>query len=88
MSLEEDMEGITSDVFWTLWQNPERVQNGRPRAWLGMLARNKTIDRLRRLHHAIPLEGDTISMNDTAWELLKERERSRVLREAVEQLSE
>ncbi len=53
---EEDLEEISSDVFLALWQHPDRVRAGRLRSWLGALARNKTVDRLRRLRPRVPLD--------------------------------
>jgi len=85
---QEDLEEIASDVFLALWQNPERVPEGKLCAWLGALARNKTIDRLRRQNPALPLDEDVIVLDDSAWLALREKERAELVRQAVGQLSE
>lgn len=85
---QEDLEEIASDVFLALWQAPERVPAGKLRPWLGALARNKTVDRLRRLDPALPLEEDTLCLDDAAWSSLEAKERARLARQAVDQLCE
>jgi RNA polymerase sigma-70 factor (ECF subfamily) len=42
-------EDVTQDVFVFLWQHPERFdpERGSLRAWLGLLARARSIDRVR-----------------------------------------
>ncbi len=43
-------EDVLQDVFIQLWRNPEAFESGRGRlgAWLGVITRNRSIDRLRK----------------------------------------
>ena len=43
----EDEDELASSVFFALWQSCRTVKEGHLRAWLGSVARNKTVDRLR-----------------------------------------
>ena len=43
-----DAEEIISDVFLSLWVNAKKVQPGKLRPYLAAVARNKSIDALRK----------------------------------------
>ena len=45
---ESDVEETASDVFFSLWNNAEKVRSGAARPWLSAVARNAARDRLRR----------------------------------------
>ena len=42
----EDEDELASSTFFALWQSCRTVKAGSIRAWLGSVARNKTVDRL------------------------------------------
>ena len=44
-----DVEEVSSDVFLVLWQNADTVQEGKLKAYLGAVARNKAREKLRSL---------------------------------------
>lgn len=47
---KEDVEEVVSDVFLALWAHAGDLEEGRDLLpWLGTVARNKALDRLRRL---------------------------------------
>ena len=54
----EDVEEVVSDVFLSLWEHAGELHADKDlRPWLGAVARNKAIDRLRRTPaggHALP----------------------------------
>ena len=52
----EDEDELASSVFFTLWQSCRTVKAGHLRAWLGSVARNKTVDRLRKSRCEVPLD--------------------------------
>ena len=86
--LPEDLEEIASDVFLALWQRPGRVQPGHLRSWLGALARNKTVDRLRRIRPKLPLEETLPAPDGGLWRTVARQERAAIAREALLSLGE
>lgn len=84
----EDLEEIISDVFLALWENApglDPAQGLRP--WLGTVARNKALDRLRR-PVAIPLDEDTPSPARGPEREAEENDNAERLWRAVEALGE
>ena len=84
----EDEDELASSVFFTLWQSCRTVKSGHLRAWLGSVARNKTVDRLRKSRSEIPLDEDLAGTEDFLLEEASKREQAQQLRAAVAQLSE
>jgi RNA polymerase sigma-70 factor (ECF subfamily) len=83
----EDIEEATADVFITLWRNAEKPREGKLKAWLGAVARNKAKNKLRELCEALPLEDDCIAdwFENPEW-LVSEREERQIVRRAVARL--
>lgn len=82
---ESDVEEITADVFITVWKNKDKLRPETLKAYLAAIARSLSIDRLRRLHLALPIDELTLD-DDTDVEYNIEQ---RILAEAVgEALSE
>ena len=65
-----------------------RDRSGHLRAWLGSVARNKTVDRLRKSRCEVPLDEDLAGTDDFLLEEATKREQAQQLRAAVTQLSE
>lgn len=84
----EDEDELASSVFFALWQSCRTVKSGHLRAWLGSVARNKTVDRLRKSRSEIPLDEDLAGTDDFLLEEATKREQAQQLRAAVAQLSE
>ena len=84
----EDEDELASSVFFTLWQSCRTVKSGHLRAWLGSVARNKTVDRLRKSRSEVPLDEDLAGTEDFLLEEASKREQAQQLRAAVAQLSE
>lgn len=79
-----DIEEISSDVFLTLWLNAGKVQQGKLKAYVSALARNKARERLRSLGREVPLEDDTILIADTDLETeMEEKEQAAFLHRAI-----
>lgn len=79
-----DMEAISSDVFFTLWNNAGRIQSGKVKAYLGAVARNKAKEHVRKLGREVPLEEDIII--DSGENVEREftiREQAKFIRETV-----
>ena len=82
----EDEEEAASDVFYALWQHAVEISPGCLRSWLGSVARNKAIDKLRRKKVELPLEETTVVLDNPQWELVRQKEQARQLAQALEQL--
>jgi len=80
----EDIEEVASDAFLALWQNVEKVNGLKLKAYLGTVARNKAINKLRRAHADLPLEGDFLQVpTRSSDEEFDEREERRLVRKAL-----
>lgn len=44
---EQDVEELTADTFFAVWQTTDKLQAGKVRAYLAAIARNKAKSRLR-----------------------------------------
>ena len=83
----QDAEEVVSDVFLAAWQQPEALQSGKLKAWLGAVARNKAKNALRHAGQDLPLEEDVLELPDeAAFEKLERQERDAMLRQAVDSL--
>lgn len=81
---QADIEELSSDVFFTLWLNAEKVEKGKLKAYLSGVARNKAKERLRSLGREIPLEENTVFIADTdLQEDMEKKEQAVFLRRAI-----
>ena len=87
LSLEDEDE-LASSTFFALWQSCRTVKAGSIHAWLGSVARNKTVDRLRRARMDMPLDEELAGTDDFLLEETVKKEQARQLRKAVALLSE
>lgn len=79
----EDEEEIASDVFFSLWQNADRISPGHLKSWLGSVAKNKTTDRLRSRKITIPFEDNDLILDNPQWQTLSQKEQARMVRQAL-----
>jgi len=79
-----DMEEVSSDVFFTLWVNAERITPGKVKAYLGGIARNKAKERTRKAGIELPLEDDLLLVSKEDLEHdFEERELAGFLQKAI-----
>ena len=85
----QDVEELTADVFFALWENAAGIKKGRLRPWLGQVARNKSAEHFRRNQRppAQELEGEELRDDDDLCRRLSDREREARVREALKILS-
>lgn len=83
----EDEEEIASDVFFSLWQHAGTIEPGHLKPWLGSVARNSTVSRLRKRKLAVPLEENLLVLDDPQWESLSKKDQARQLQQALMALS-
>lgn len=86
---EADVEDVCMDVFLALWHNREKIHSDNLRGWLIRVARNKACDLLRKKGiQTIPLEDLVVESADHALEGLDQKERSRMVRDALYKLGD
>lgn len=83
----EDEEEIASDVFFSLWQNADRITPGHLKPWLGSVARNRTTDRLRSRRITLPIEDNDLILAEPQWETLSKKEQARMVHQALNSLN-
>ncbi len=82
----EDVEELSADVFFALWENAAKIETGNLRAWLGTVARNKAVERFRRFRQPLTLEEDILRVEDDLWQQLSAKERAAMVQEALNTL--
>ena len=60
---QDDAKEIISDVFYTLWKNCSKVNQGKLKAYLGSISRSKAVDALRQSKQDISLDDDLIEIS-------------------------
>lgn len=79
-----DVEEVSSDVFFALWTTGERIENGKLKAYLSAIARNKAKEKLRSMGHELLLEDDTIFIaSDDPEADMEEKKQSAFLRRSI-----
>lgn len=61
---KEDCKELCQDVFVSLWENREKTEEGKLKAYLATIARNKAFSLLRKNHDELPLEEDILIYDD------------------------
>lgn len=86
----EDVEEVVSDVFLAAWNQAEKIQPGKTKAWLGAVARNMAKNKLREMGQALPLEEDVLDIPDehTPVTVAERKEEHRLVRKSIDQLGQ
>lgn len=61
---KEDCKELCQDVFVSVWENREKTEAGKLKAYLAAIARNKAFSLLRKNHEELPLEEDILIYDD------------------------
>ena len=64
----EDIEEVSSDVFYTFWVNARRVKPDKVKAYLSGVARNKAKEYTRKIRKEVPIEDDILIVSDESLE--------------------
>lgn len=87
----EEIEEVSADVFIKCWEKRESlsVQSGKLKSYLGVMARNHTLNQLRAKGKAeiIPLEEDVIDVRTPEHTIL-EKEGEKLVQELLDVLPE
>lgn len=83
----QDWEELTADVFLSAWEHRKALRPEQIRGWLGKVARNRALNRLRASREVLALEEDVLCLaEDGPQRLLEEREQAELVRRALGEL--
>ncbi len=85
--IKQDVEEVTADVFVTLWNNAEKVQEGRLRGYLGSIARTRALNKIKSLNNNTVLNIDDYDPEDD-FSIADETEKKDIHRELREIIAE
>lgn len=80
---QEDCSELTADVFAALWNNREKLREGKIKAYLGEIARNKAYNFVRDYKEALPLDEEVVFRGDEPEGYAVKREQSVMLKRAL-----
>lgn len=82
------IEELTSDVFFSLWQNRAELNTFQLRGWLGATARNKAKNHLRAQKYAYEElnEDCIICSDDNVFDNLEQNEQHKIISSALHKL--
>lgn len=84
---KQECEELTQEVFLAVWENRKKLEAGKLKAYLAVIARNKAFSLLRKYHEELPLEENILIFNTENIQLkVEQKELSRLLNEALGQL--
>lgn len=85
----QECEELTQDVFLAVWDNRKKLEAGKLKSYLSVIARNRAFSLLRKYREELPLEEDILIYDNEDIQLkIEQKELSRLLNEALEQLPE
>lgn len=85
----QECEELAQDVFLAVWDNRKKLEVGKLKSYLSVIARNRAFSLLRKYHEELPLEEDILIYDTEDIQLkIEQRELSKLLNEALEQLPE
>lgn len=84
----EDAEEVVSDVFLAVWNHAAGINPGHMKGWLGTVARNKAVNKLRETGRTISLEENELDVPgaDNPSEDIEREEERALVRQAVDSL--
>ena len=84
---KEDIEEVTADVFVTLWNNAEKVQEGKLKGYLCSIAKTCALNKIKSLHHNTVLNIDDYDPEDD-FSIADDTEKKDIHRELREVITE
>ena len=87
---KEDVEEVVSSVFISLWEHSKNLDTdkGTIRTYLGSIARNKAINKLREFKPVLPLEENRIDTSSEPYEKIEKQEQASILLNMIHELGE
>lgn len=84
---QEDCKEITSDVFLAVWSNRHKLRDGKIKAYIGEIARNKAFNFIRSKKEELPLDEEILFNGENPEEYAEKRDLSLILKKALSQLN-
>lgn len=79
-----DVEEVCADVFYALWRNAGKVLPLHLKGYLGRIARNTALKKLREQRQELPLEEEVLVLEeDSLFARLAEKERADLVQKAL-----
>ena len=77
-----DVEEVAADVFVAFWQNAQKIHA--PKSYLGTVARNMSINKLRKQRFDLPLEDQFLVVDELTLDAkIEKQEMDRAVKQAV-----
>jgi len=84
-----DVEEVTADVFFALWEQADKLSCPSVKRYLGGIARNKAKNKLRELGCTLPLNDDLLLIDEISPEdAYARKELNATVRKAVAEMKE
>lgn len=82
----QDVEEVTADTFFAIWENSEKLQENSLRGYMGSVARNKSKNKLRKCNITEDIDDFVVECSTSIDDIIDDREISDVLKEAIDSL--
>ncbi len=83
----EDCRELTSDVFLSVWNNRHKLNEGKLKAYMGEIARNKAFNFIRSKKEDLPLDEEILFNGENPEEYAEKRDLGLILKKALSQLN-
>lgn len=87
---KEDMEEVVADTFIALWETAERIDYEKYssiKAYIAVIARNKSKDRLRLIHgQDLHLSDDILIVDNSMERIILQKEQQRIIKKTLKHL--
>ncbi|MCM1298438.1 MAG: sigma-70 family RNA polymerase sigma factor [Firmicutes bacterium] len=83
---QEDCEELTADIFISVWNNRQKLREGKVKAYIGEIARNRAYNFLRSKKEALPLDEEILFTGEGPQDYAEKRDSRLALKRALSQL--
>lgn len=83
----EDCKELVSDVFFAVWNNRHKLREGKLKAYIGEIARNKAFNFIRSKKEELPLDEEILFIGESPEAYAENRDLGAILKKALSQLS-
>ncbi len=85
----EDIEEVASDVFVSIWNNPQKLCDGKVKQLLSAISRNLALNKLREVQQTVSVDENEFLLFDDNFESEIDRyEKAEIINDALSTLSD